>query len=87
MRYRSTGRRLAPPLRSRCDGRSQNALFLPRGWLQKMSALVVVGAVLVSAVILGASVLRIVAVGPLFTAGALPMLWFLWVGIRLAHGP
>jgi hypothetical protein len=40
-----------------------------------------------SAVILGASVLRIVAVGPLFTAGALPMLGFLWVGIRVAHGP
>lgn len=31
---------------------------------------------LVSAAILGASVLRMVALGPLFTAGALPVFWF-----------
>ena len=36
----------------------------PNLWLQKMSALAVVGAVLVSAVILGASVLRIVGGHP-----------------------
>ena len=37
------------------------------------------------AAILGASVLRMVALGPLVTAGALPMFWFLWVGVRVAH--
>ncbi len=36
MRYQSTSVRLAPPLRSRCDGDHKNALFCRV--LQKMSA-------------------------------------------------
>lgn len=34
--------------------------------------------------VIGASGLRIVAFGPLWGGAALPMLWFTWLGIRLA---
>lgn len=44
----------------------------------------VAGAALVLAAIAGASWLRIEALGPLFTAGALPMLWLVWFGLA-AH--
>lgn len=48
------------------------------------SALALVGAALVIPVVVGASGFRLVAFGRLWAAAALPMLWFIWLGVRLA---
>lgn len=51
------------------------------------SALALLGAALVVPAVVGASGFRIVAFGRLWGAAALPMLWFIWLGIRLASLP
>lgn len=48
------------------------------------SGVAMVGAILVIVAVIGASGLRIVAFGPLWSAAALPMIWFIWLGLRLA---
>lgn len=54
--------------------------FLPR-WASRVA---LVGAILMIVAVIGASGLRIVALGPLWGAAALPMIWFIWLGLRLA---
>jgi len=51
------------------------------------SALALLGAALVVPAVVGASGFRIVAYGRLWGAAALPMLWFIWLGLRLASWP
>ncbi len=51
------------------------------------SALALLGAALVVPAIVGGSGFRIVAFGRLWGAAALPMLWFIWLGLRLASLP
>lgn len=48
------------------------------------SALALVGAALVLLAVIGATGLRMVAFGPLWSGAALPVLWLIWLGIRLA---
>ena len=48
------------------------------------SGVAMVGAALVIIAVIGASGLRIVALGPLWSAAALPLIWFIWLGLRLA---
>ena len=54
--------------------------FMPR-WA---SSIALVGAVLMIVAAIGASGLRIVALGPLCGTAVLPMIWFIWLGFRLA---
>jgi hypothetical protein len=56
------------------------APFMPR-WA---SGLALLGAILMIVAVIGASGLRIVVLGPLWGATALPMIWFIWLGLRLA---
>lgn len=51
------------------------------------SALALGGAILVILAIVGASGFRIIAFGSLWAAGALPIMWFTWLGIRLISSP
>ena len=48
------------------------------------STLAMLGAALMIVAVIGTSGLRIVALGQLWSATALPMVWFIWLGLRLA---
>ncbi len=48
------------------------------------SALALVGAALVIPAVVGVSVFRLVAFGRLWAGAALPMIWFIWLGVHIA---